>query len=44
MSLGRRNTVAAAPAEEATPDGFSLTPYNMSHTVLDYSTPEGRTH
>ena len=44
MPQGRRGTAAAALTAEAAPDGFPLTPYNMSHNILDYSTPEGRKH
>ena len=40
----RRMQGAAAAAQPVEPAGFSLTPYNMSNNVLDYSTPEGRKH
>ena len=41
MPRGNQAAAAAAAANQA---GFSLTPYNMSNNILDYSTPEGRKH
>ena len=39
-----RVPAAAAAAAAAQQAVFSLTPYNMSNAIIDYSTPEGRKH
>ena len=46
-AAGARNAAAAAAAAGAgpvPPIAFSLTPYNLGNTILDYRTPEGRKH